>query len=435
MEGGLKKHFFRNLGSRGIFIFFQAIFNLVLPIVTSPDTFGMFTIVLTNVNFAVLISSAGIPSLLSYHASKYPSSFTSLNRLLVISTIVQLLFITVAEGTSLIIRNTFFIWPSEGMVAGIAGILFFTGIASAEKLSGLYTGYLKIGRYYSIAAVILIGQLLILVLWFVNGSPGSVHIPLFVLVGGYCLLVAILYGVFHLMKNKEHTRIEHSIEWKAGWLYALPAYLATIVQFMATRVDLWLVDHWLDKTQVGFYALSNQLGQILLLLPMVLASLVFPLLVSGKLKLKQFEVGIRLMNGMLWVFLLLGYLLSPFLIPFIWNNKYNEAIYPVLWILPGFFARAQIALYATYFAAERKISMNIWTSVIGLACVLLGDLLLLPILKIQGAAIALSIAQIFSGIWIIGKYNIHAQTTGYRLWPRKEEWILLNPLSILNRLT
>ena len=193
------------------------------------------------------------------------------------------------------------------------------------------------------------------------------------------------------------------------------------MQFLAMRVDIWLVGYWLGMNQVGFYALSNQLGQILMTVPMVLATLVFPLLNSGKMATKSFEKWIRLMNGVLWIVLLLVCIFSPMLIQLLWNNTYNETIIPFLWTLPGFFARAQIAMYTAFFSAKGHVKINVWASLMSLGCLLVANVFLLPLWKLKGAAIGLSLAQLITAIWMVWNFNKRAKSTGYRLFPNMRD--------------
>ena len=403
-------------------MFFQAIFNLLLPMLISPDTFGLFSIMIANANFAVLLTSAGIPSLLSYNASAQSQSFAGIQQLLFYSTTAQFIVILIAEVIRYTNGHPFLIWPSDQISAGIGGIILFLCIAHTEKLSAIFTGFLRAGNFFLLAAIVGFIQILLLVVWFLFKRPGPATTPLYIIIAANIFLVSTIHIRLYKKPIAYIYNKTKAINFNAGLLYAFPAYLANLIQFMATRIDLWLIDYWYDKSQVGFYALSNQLGQILMLVPFVLASIAFPMLSNEKIKEEIFAKWIRLMNGVIWIILLCALLLSPMLIRLLWNNRYNDSIVPFLLILPGFFARAQIAVYAAYFAAKRKISVNVWTSVIALFSMVLADIILLPIWQIRGAAIGLSIAQILSAVWLIKQFNMSSKTTGYRLWPLKDDF-------------
>lgn len=390
----------------------------------SPDIYGLFSILIANVNFAVLITSAGIPSLLSYNASAQSQSFAAIQKLLLYSTLVQFIVILVTEGINYSYGRSFLIWPSDQISAGIGGILLFLCITHTEKLSAIFTGLLRADKFFLTAAIIGFLQILLLIIWFLCKRPGPATTPLNIIIAANVLLVITIH--LRLYSDPIEYKYEYNetknIKFKAGLLYAFPAYVANLIQFMATRIDIWLIDYWYDKSQVGYYALSNQLGQILMVVPFVLASIAFPMLSSGKIKEEIFVKWIRLMNGVIGIVFLCAILLSPVLIRLLWNNRYNDSIAPFLWILPGFFARAQIAVYAAYFAAKGKISVNAWTSVITLVSMVLADIILLPLWQIRGAAVGLSIAQILSAAWLIKQFNITSKTTGYRLWPLKDDF-------------
>jgi O-antigen/teichoic acid export membrane protein len=139
------------------------------------------------------------------------------------------------------------------------------------------------------------------------------------------------------------------------------------------------------------------------------------------------------MNGILWIVLLLGYILSPIFIRVIWNNSYNESITPFLWALPGFFARAQIAMYTAFFSARGYVRLNVVASLIGLLCLLSADAFLLPGWNIKGAAIGLSIAQMITAYWMIWIFNKKEGSTSFRLFPDRRDLQRIDLPKLINR--
>lgn len=422
MSIDLKNHVITNLRERGVFMIFQILLTLLLPFVTTPEVFGLLSIVLNNIAFALIVTSAGISSALTYYASKPSSNAEQLLRFLTISTLLQLAVITgielaVWKGTS-----RFLLWPSNELLFGIAGILLYLGYSLSEKVSAVYNGLLKNRYYIRMSTIFLCLQIIVLALNHYFNIYRDRNASILIVVTCTFIQGLSLFIHFYTSKNdQKQKQKEQTIEWKAYLSFALPAYIANLVQFLATKSDVWLIDFFYTKTEVGYYSFATKLGQMLLILPLMVASIAFPLLTSKKMSTSRFEQIIRITNGGLMMIHVVAIGLGILCIPFIWGEEYIHSINPFLFSLPGYFAQAQIALYAAYFASKASIKTNIQNSLITLSIILILDLFFIPFYGITGGAISFSIANIASSIWMIRKYNLENSSFSIRLLPTKND--------------
>lgn len=420
MNIDLKKHVWTNLKEKGLYLFFQIILALLLPFVTNPESFGLLSIIINNITFALIFTGLGFTSALTYHASKKSDETKHLIRFFTVTSLFQFAIICLFELAFRNIQNQFLLWPTNNLFLGLSGIILFTGLSLIEKVSASCNGLLKTGMFIRISSLFLFIQILLLAINHFLKLSVSVLTPILIIVFSTLVQGIILYVYLVSLKQKNE-KDNNPIQWKVHLSFALPAYAANLIQFLATRSDLWLIDFFGTKTEVGYYAFATKLGQLLLVLPLLFASIVFPLLTSGKLTNQTFEKIIRVSNSTVILINIISFLSAVLFIPLIWGDQYVESTVPFAIMIPGFFAQSQITLYAAYFASRSKIRVNIMSSCLTLFILLILDLILIPLMGIRGAAASLTIANIAAAIWIIRKYNTENHKNTFRIFPLKED--------------
>lgn len=414
MNIDLKKYVIDNFKVRGLFLLFQILLTFILPLTLSPEKFGLLSLVFTNANFVLMLTSLGLPSALNFFASKNPLASYNLFRIHLISSIIQLIIVGSFEWVWYSIKDQFALWPTTSFFLGFSGLIWYLGLTINEKLSGIYNGLLKADLYLKFSSFFLLAQIILLgsnhmFHWWMNENA-SIYIVIY----ATCIqgiFISLLF--YYSSKNLKQS----NLQFKTYWPYAISAYIANLIQFLATKSDIWLINYFKQKEDVGYYAFATKLGQLFLVLPIMLASIVFPLLSSGKMNKNIFESLIRSMNGFLMISAISALMITPLLIPIFWKGQYNLSIIPLLYIIPGFIAQAQTALYAAYFSSINKIKINILNSIIVLSALYILNIYFLPKYGIVGASISFSIANILGWLVILYQYNKEANSFSFRLIP------------------
>lgn len=404
---------------------FQILLTLVLPFVTNPESFGLLSILLTNVSFALIFTSLGIPSALTFFTAK-DQDFKNIIRFVYKSTFFQLLFVILVECIARLFWGKFLLWPSSFFEMGILGVVYFCGLSLIEKMFAAYNGLHLATLFVRISSCFLFLQFIALIIYNYIAVVKHPSTPIYIIIAitlfqALYLYAYLLYVHRNVVKNVHHNAIDIQ-----KWQYALPAYMANLIQFLASRSDIWMIDYFLTKSEVGFYAFATKLGQVILALPLMLASIIFPKLTAGNMTKVDFERLVRWCNGILLSLCILASIGAYIFIPLIWNDEYNRSIWPFILILPGYFAQAQIILYAAYFASKANLKLNMYNSLITLIGIVLFNLLLIHSLKLNGSAISLSLANSIGAFWIISKYNKEEQKYVWRLFPNKLDLAYFN---------
>jgi len=243
---------------------------------------------------------------------------------------------------------------------------------------------LDMGVYAAVTAYIL-GQLagLVAVFWLLcytrrNASGGLKHFKMFVVDRDYNNAVL-----------------------KYGW----KAHLSNIVTFINYRSDIFLVNFFLSPAVGGIYVIAVQLAEKLWIPSQALSTVLLPRM-SGMSQDPEarFNIarkgfwGITVLTALLGAVsaLALYWLIGP-----VFGDAYRGALLPFFWLLPGVVLWAGARVQANYLAALGKPEWNAYISVVVLIVNITGNIVLIPVYGVVGAAIATSVAY---AIDAIGKF-------------------------------
>ena len=149
----LKKQLTLNTAYRILMLFLQILISLIVPVITGPTGFGLYSLVLANASLLATVASFGIPSGLVYHVAIGDRPSAQLIRITYLSTVLQLVLVLAGEGIFFYYNRHFGIWPSPGIAAGALGIFLFVSIALTEKIYAIYNGYQALIGYNKITVI------------------------------------------------------------------------------------------------------------------------------------------------------------------------------------------------------------------------------------------------------------------------------------------
>src|SRR2546423_6173697 len=180
--------------------------------------------------------------------------------------------------------------------------------------------------------------------------------------------------------------------------YGLKFHVAALAGIIIFRADLLIVNHFRGAGEAGVYAVASQVSLMLMLLPGVIATLLFPRIASGQ-DLKG-QTICRVARHTAFVMLLVCALVAPlsFTLPLFYGAGFADVAVQLLILLPGVYLVSIESVMVQHFNAAglpRAIPL-FWvaTLVVNLAL----TLALVPALGARGAGLAstLSYAMIFA---------------------------------------
>ena len=170
--------------------------------------------------------------------------------------------------------------------------------------------------------------------------------------------------------------------------YGFIALAANLLFFLVYRIDYWFVEKYCTPEALGNYIQVSKLVQMLFILPMIMASAVFPSIVEQREKKLGEKIKIIASSSLLlYLFICVLFALTGYwLFPFVFGKTFSEMYYPFLMLIPGVLALVMLYPISAYYAGLKKIKLNVMALTLALVVIILGNLIFTPIYGIVGAA-------------------------------------------------
>ena len=239
-------------------------------------------------------------------------------------------------------------------------------------------------------------------------SVGDVffYLRLFILANFFQAL--LLLGSFHL--KQPHSVSFGSVrkqDWRRFFSYSFIVFATNIIQFLAYRIDYWLVAFYKGDEELGLYSLAVRLNQLFWILPLFFAGIIFPQTADSNIRNSEVSVVrlTRITIAILLVAELIALVLATPIIPFVFGKAYQRSVGPFIYLLPGFFLFGINILLAAYYAGKKQLNVNFIGSTICFLIVLFLDLLLIPRYGIIGAATASTVGYSVCGLYFVWRFT------------------------------
>lgn len=166
-------------------------------------------------------------------------------------------------------------------------------------------------------------------------------------------------------------------------------YLSNLINICNYRLDIWMVQYFKGTTELGFYSLSANIGQLFFMVSAPIAIVLQPYLNSPdeKKKLQKFILFSRINCTIVLVGGILAGLLAQFIIPLVYGKPFVNSVVPFLFLLPGVIFSCLTQVFAVIAISHNKIKYNLLATILGLIVTVVVDLILIPRYGIIGAAI------------------------------------------------
>lgn len=404
--------------TRNIFIRFtqqvlQFVIVLLIAKVAGPEGYGYFSIFITEVAVVSIIIGLCLEGPVLYFVSKKKLGFSALVNMASVLLIFQVIaFVLIYFVAKYFFLHTLFQMAPQKEGVIWAGFYVFSLLIynyCNAFLCGKGKFFPQIYWFTILQALLLITVALLYYLRIIPpvffSNPENI-IPLF------CTMFMVQAGIGVFLTvyfTKEKLIVANPFkQLPAGFVkYAAMVFSGNLIQFFAYRADIWILDFFKTRAEVGQYALTVKIGQIWWVLPQLLSTMIFPL---AALEHKSFSEKIFMKYVKLTFFAgLTGAVVAAVFLPYFINNTAGSNYKPVynllLILLPGLIFFALTILFTAKLPGEGNIKINIQTSAICFALIIVLDLILIPCYGATGAAIASSVAYTACSIFVMLKYR------------------------------
>jgi len=188
--------------------------------------------------------------------------------------------------------------------------------------------------------------------------------------------------------------------------FGLKSYVQTLTGHMLLRSDVYLVNYYLDRSEVAFYSLALRFTEMVLEIPQAVGLVLYPRLAS----LPEKEVHILTAQACRRTLLLtttcgVGLVLfGPYVITWWYGQDYAPAGAPLLWAVIGATAMSIFVILTRDFTSQNRQTVNIAAGVPALVLNVTLNMTMIPRYGIVGAAMSTAIAYSIACVILLAFY-------------------------------
>lgn len=363
-----------------------------------PEGLGALAVVNATVALALQIGSAGLPSANTYFISRdrnrlAPVWANSIVFALVAGSLLALGVVVLAK-----LKPALFGGVSESLLT-IAAISIPFQLLTLLGLNVLLAldriGQLNLLDSMS-PALALISAIIVLV---ILRSKLTVLLS-FNTAAAIVLSLVLIWVIARLLaRQKERTPARPDLSLiKEMLVYGGKFYVSIMAGAVIFRVDLLFVNHFRGEGEAGVYAVAAQVSFLLMLLPGVIAALLFPRVASDQDTRGEFAIQVTRHASFLMMILCVAAAATSFALPLIYGPRFADASVQLLILLPGIFLVSIESVLVQHFTGTGLPLAIPLFWLVTLALNLGMNFALVPTLGARGAALSstVSYALIFA---------------------------------------
>lgn len=425
-----KKVILNSIFWRGLYFITVLLLNIILAqFFGSAITGGIYYI--TNLlSLILLLSGLSLESGMSFFASKRKISETKLATfafawsLLVVLITIMILYAYPKLPINQFTYKQFFLM-SVTYIAGLLFINFFTALFYAQ------------GNYFLPNAIMSICNLIIFIvgifLYFMHSGKEYLEVFLKIYFIGFVIQGGLL-ALSYYWKNKLIGKLllPDKTELSLLFRYSLFALMGNFIYFLLYRIDYWFIQHICEaytneelSVYLGNYIQVSKIGQLLLVLPSIVASAVFPRTAAGFKEQVHLKLP-SLIKSIIIIYLIIILLLAlsgNWVFPLVYGRTYNHMYFPFLLLMPGIISLSVISLLSAYNSGNNNVYINIIGAFIGLIVMVTGDWLFIPKYGIIGASVVSTVSYTSYLLFMLYEFKKeHNVLLRNLLIPGPEDW-------------
>ncbi|HJP94855.1 MAG TPA: polysaccharide biosynthesis C-terminal domain-containing protein [Pyrinomonadaceae bacterium] len=393
--------------TRLLMIFNSVAAGIIVARWLGAEGVGQLAVINVAVATIVQLGSFGLPSSNTYFIAQDQARFRSaaINSLIFALVIGSILAIALSVMASLCADWFGFVSPELIRIAAIS--IPFQLIALIGLNILLAVGKIKEFNLLDLAgqSFVLINALLALIVL----SSGLKTLVTFNTVAS--ILVSIVIGSLLVASAKNLAQSQ----WRADVTllrrmitYGIKFHISILAGAIILRADLLVVNHFRGAAEAGVYSVASQFALLLMLLPGVIATLLFPRVTAEQDARGETTCLVTRYTTLIMFICCLAAVPLSLLLPLVYGNVFADATKLLLILLPGVYLMGLESVLVQHFNAlglPRAIPIY-WVITLVLNLILVFGLV--PRFGAQGAAIASTIS--YAAIFALVALHFHTST-------------------------
>lgn len=225
-------------------------------------------------------------------------------------------------------------------------------------------------------------------------------------------IISYFYFTENLKEHMDEASSSYSINRKSIWnlfyqfkpdvklltkmlKYGLKIYSAALFSFLVLKSDIILVNYFMGSYSTGIYSVAVSFGDLIYLLPVTVAAILFPKVSSMTKGGWDFTLNLIKYGAVLMLFISFTFLvlINPLII-LLFGSPFINASTAFIFLLPGIYFLSLETIAVQYLAAKGFPVFVVYAWILAFIVNFILNILLIPVLGINGAAISSAIAYI-----------------------------------------
>ncbi len=369
---------YRSLLWRGIYFITLVLLNVFLSRYLQASSSG-WVYYLTNIfSLVLMLTSLSMESGISYFAS---NNEIETNKLASFSLIWSLLVCVVVFAGVFLYFNFF---DNEKIISKERYLFYACTYITGILLTNFFTVLFYAKRNYWLPNIIMSCMNLGLI-FYIPKTFSANEFQVEIVLNAYFIVFVVqgfllAFSYFAWDRSSAILLLPNKISLKKLFRYSLMALSANVIFFLVYRIDYWFVDKYCSGKDLGNYIQVSKLGQLMLIVPNIIANTVFPETARKEYKNlgKILPKIIRIITFIFLAIILITIVGGNYLFEFIFGPTFSDMYAVSVLLFPGIWALAILAILSAYTAGRNEIGINIRGSFVTLIFIAVADYLFIP---------------------------------------------------------
>ncbi len=394
------QHIIRGGLFRLSFTVFNFMVGLFIAAIAGPQLFGIISLMIINAAVFQIITGLGTDAAIIWHGSSKSIDKNKVFSFSIFTILIQLILFLLAGILVLNTTGKLLLSRQENLDFFLAELLFFSGLVLTEKYSSLFYSRQQQHICNKVLSLVSFVFLIFFALVYFLKIIKNFNPLWFFCIMIFCQSLALIIR-FHLYEKTKISFLTKA-EFKSFLNFSILVFITNSIQFLAYRADYWFIDYYKQIEDVGIYAQAVRLAQLLWILPNIAAALLLPVLASPQEWINEKKLILLLKFGNIFnIILIIGLLIISLFFYNYFITDYSTGFRSLIIMLPGYYFFSITILLAAYFSAKRKLIINFYGSLLCFVFIIVCDLILIPLLSIEGAAISNTISYTLTTVFNI----------------------------------
>lgn len=215
--------------------------------------------------------------------------------------------------------------------------------------------------------------------------------------------------------------------------YGLRAYPGAVITFLAYRLDVFLVNGFLDPAAVGLYSIAVVTAERVWTVSEASSVVLFPRIAAEADAEERDRLTAAVSRSVLWMTALIAlavFAISHWLVVGLYGRQFAGAVTTLQILLPGMVLSAPARVVSTDIAARGRPLVTTYSGVLVLALNVVLNVVLLPREGLEGAAIACSASYAAGAVALFAIYLGSSRASlSSLLVPRRSDFVALRRIA------